>query len=73
MGSSKTFRAPPSWQARNTPGGKTYPSKGAVVKAEGTHMSGSHDYGRKGMKKGARNKSKSGMTSAKNPGPHGYS
>ena len=70
MGKSKSWRAGPGWESRNTPGGDPKVSKGAVVKAEGTHMSGG-GYGRKGH--GGRNKSKSGKMGAKNPGPHGYS
>ena len=72
MGKSKTYRAPPGWEKMNTPGAYPKVSKGAVVVAEGTHMSGSDDYGQHAGS-GARNKSKSGKASAKNPGPHGYS
>lgn len=73
MGTSKTFRAGPGWEKRNTPGAAPKVSKGAIVHAEGTHMSGADEYGRMGMRKGTRKKSKHGKMSAKNPGPHGYS
>lgn len=74
MGSSKSFRAAPGWESQNTPRGKSKVSGGPVVKPEGTHMSGSNDYGRMGMKNSARNKSKQiSGGSAKNKGPYGRS
>ncbi len=72
MGSSRTYRKPPGWESRNTPGAEPKVSKGAIMKPEGTVMSGYDESGQKAGH-GARNKSKSGMMSAKNPGPHGYS
>lgn len=72
MGSSKSYRGGPASGSRNTPRGRTKASTGAVVHAEGTHTSGG-GYGRKGMPSSARNKSKSGKMSSRNPGPHGYS
>ena len=71
MGSSKSYRGAPGWEAQNTPRGETKVSKGDITKAEGTHTSGYDDYGRKGH--GGRNKSKSGRAPARNKGPHGYS
>lgn len=73
MGSSTSHRKGPQWTGRNTPGANPKVSKGAVVKAEGTHMSGATDEGRKGMPAKARSKSMSGRKPAKNTGPHGYS
>lgn len=72
MGGSKSWREGPAYQGRNTPGGDTTPSKGPVVKAEGTHQSDSEG-GRKGMRSDARSKSRSGSMPAKNSGPHGES
>jgi len=76
MGSSKTSRSGPGWSAPNTPGNianakQTY-SKGSRSTAEGTHEN-SGPAMRGGMSKGARNKSSSGKTSAKNSGPYGQS
>ena len=73
MGHSKSYRGAPGYQARNTPGANPKVSKGAVVKAEGTHMSSDGDYGRKGMRSAARQKSRSGSMGAKNSGPYGNS
>lgn len=73
MGSSKSYRGGPAYEARNTPGADTKPSKGAIMHAEGTHMGGYDESGRKGMKSKTRMKSKGGKMSGKNPGPHGYS
>ena len=70
MGTSKTYRAGPGWEKRNTPGAAPKVSKGAIVHAEGTHMSGYDESGRKGLRKGTRQKSRSGGMSAKNPGIH---
>lgn len=72
MGSSKTYRGAPGWEPKNTPRGENKVSKGAIVNAEGTHQSGSNDYGRKGLRSGARMKSRSGMKSAKS-GTYGQS
>lgn len=73
MGSSKTFRGSPGYESRNTPGAEPKVSKGAIVRAEGTHTSGYDQSGRKGLRSGARQKSRSGMTAAKNSGPYGRS
>jgi hypothetical protein len=73
MGASKSYRGGPAWAERNTPGGTTKVSKGAIVKPEGTHSSGPNDYGRKGMKNTARAKSHSRRSGPMNPGIHGYS
>lgn len=73
MGKSKSYRNGPGWQSRNTPGAATKASRGAVVHAEGTHMSGSDEYGRGGMGKSARSKSKAGRMPAKNSSPYGRS
>jgi len=72
MGSSKTYRGAPGWEGRNTLGADTKPSSGSKSTAEGTHMSPG-GYGRKGLRSGARQKSRSGMTGVKNSGPHGKS
>lgn len=72
MGMSKSYRGTPGWEKRNTPGAAPKVSKGAVVKAEGTHMSGEDEHGRKGSK-GGKGKGRSGKMPYKNPGPHGYS
>jgi|1_EtaG_2_1085319.scaffolds.fasta_scaffold141679_2 hypothetical protein len=72
MGSSTSRRGSPAWQSRNTPGADPKVSKGSIVHAEGTHQSGHDDHGRDGMG-GARKKSAARKTSARNPGPHGYS
>ena len=74
MGTSKTYRKGPGWEARNTPGAEPKVSKGAIVNAEGTHMSGYDSHGQKAGH-GARIKSKSGRTPAGNKGMgiHGYS
>lgn len=71
MGASKTYKGGPGWAARNTPGANTTPSKGAVVNAEGTHMSG-EGYNRN-VKAGTRDKSSSGKKSAKAMGIYGQS
>lgn len=66
MGASKTFRQGPGWQGVNTNRGaeKSY-SKGAIVRAEGTHMSGGEG-GRKGAKsQGAKSKSVTGPQAMK--------
>lgn len=64
MGKSSSFRGGPGWQERNTPGGTTKVSKGAVVKPEGSYMSDGGS-GRKGPRKGTRSKSRSGMASTR--------
>lgn len=59
MGSSKTYRAGPSWQGNNTNRGpESAYSKGGGVKYEGTIMSGGEEPTRK-VKSSARDKSKS--------------
>jgi len=61
LGKSKSYREGPAFTARNTPGADPKVSKGPVVKAEGTHMSGGAT-----MRSGKTgNKGKSGKHSAK--------
>jgi len=71
MGTSKTHKSGPGWQGRNTPGKDVTPSAGGHSTAEGTHM-GTGTM-RTGLRSDARQKSRGGKTSGKNPGPHGYS
>ena len=70
MGSSKTFRAPPSWQGKNTPRGSETYSKGSKSTAEGSTMSGG-----KSLRQGAkgRNKSKAVSGPKLGGGKGGYS
>lgn len=72
MGTSKTHRSGPAWEARNTPRGREKYSKGSKTTAEGTHMSGYDSYGRMGMSKGTRKKSYSHKTTPKTADKHGY-
>ena len=71
MGQSKSWKAAPGWESRNTPRGETKVSKGAVVNAEGTHQSGNDDSGRAGMKRST--KSSSSEKSGKTKGIYGQS
>ena len=74
MGTSKSYKMGPGWESRNTPSGNTKASRGAVVKSEGTAMSGKGDFGRSGMKNSSRQKSKQiSGGGAKNKGPYGRS
>jgi len=73
MGKSKSYRGGPAFQGRNTPGAETTPSRGSHSDGEGTKMSGTDGYGRMGMSKGTRAKSKSGKVSAKAKGIYGQS
>lgn len=73
MGASKTYRGGPAYETRNTPGADSKVSKGSIVRAEGSHVSGHDQSGRKGLRSGTRMKSRSGMTGAKNSGPYGQS
>ena len=73
MGTSKTYRGRPASGAQNTPRGKTKVSKGHnITPYEGTIMSGEDEHGQKAGH-GARNKSHSSKSSAKNKGPYGQS
>ncbi len=72
MGSSKMSRSGAASGAQNTPRGKSTVSKGNIVNAEGTHMSGADEHGQKAGH-GARNKSHHSRSSVKNKGPYGQS
>lgn len=73
MGTSKSYKEGPGWEDRNTPGADSKISKGSKSAAEGTHMSGEDDWGRKGMSNTARKKSSSGETPYKTKTPAGQS
>jgi hypothetical protein len=70
MGASKNYQRAPAWQGRNTPGGSTTPSKGPVIKPEGTQVSKSYS-GNPHNKAGKKTKTR--QVQVKNPGPMGYS
>jgi len=75
MGTSKSYHRGPDWTKGTHPGMGETPtaSKGGRKSPEGSHESGSGDWGRKGMSNTARKKSKAFTGSARATVPTGQS